>query len=291
MCRANKPSRGRMVFVFMSGLRVLGSTSGLVPGNRFCTSLVVDIGDGLVVLDAGAPLATLLPQAGIEFSAIRALLLTHWHADHSAGLPLLLQRLWLHNAITAPKQGTPPVIIPLYGPPLSAYRLDLLRSFYLLPFDDVLRRDIFPLPVTDMGPDERIDLGGSASAFMYLTTHWTHAHAQRLINENFGVPPVGYGIRLETEGHTLVYSGDAGSPDDCRPYLAGADLLVHELGHFHAGEVALVAKDSGVPRLLLVHLSAEYHGDSGSARAISEARDAGYQGEVIVANDGLEVPF
>ena len=82
-------------------LRVLGSTSGLVPGASFCTALVVQSGGDAFLLDAGAPVATLLPQAGVDLRTLRAVLLTHWHADHSAGLPLLLQRLWLHNSIEA----------------------------------------------------------------------------------------------------------------------------------------------------------------------------------------------
>lgn len=270
-------------------LRVLGSTSGLVPGEMFCTSIAVRTEHGVVLLDAGAPVATLLPQAGIDLGTLRAVLLTHWHADHSSGLMLLLQRLWLHNAITAKREGSAPIICPMYGPPMSAHRLDWLRSFHLLPYDTILTPELFPLPTTDVEPGEVLRLHKECTAEMYATTHWKPDHARRLTTENFGIPPVGYGIRMTVGGTTIVYSGDAGAVEDCRSHLEGAKLLVHELGHFHAGDVARMAHDGGVPRLLYVHLAEEYHGPAGSARAKREAHDAGYRGEVLVAHDGLEV--
>lgn len=270
-------------------LRVLGSTSGLVPGASFCTALAIQSGDDTVLVDAGAPVATLLPQSGIDFATLRAVLLTHWHADHSAGLILLLQRLWLHNGIDGARDGAKPVVAPLYGPPTTARRLDHLRSFHLLPYDETLRADNFPLPPCDVAAGSRLDLAPGIAAVPYATTHWSAARAEELREGNFGVPPVAYGYVIDVHGRRVVYSGDAGSVDDCVPHLAGAAVLVHELGHFDAEEVGRVARAGGVPRLLLVHLALQYHGVDGAALATREVRASGYEGEVIVACDGLVV--
>lgn len=272
-------------------LRVLGSTSGLVPGASFCTALVVQSGGDAFLLDAGAPVATLLPQAGVDLRTLRAVLLTHWHADHSAGLPLLLQRLWLHNSIEAMRDGVSPVIAPLYGPPTTARRLDLLRSFHYLTFDGNMRADNFPLPAHDVLPGARLVVASGIEATPYLTTHWSTAAAEALRIHNFGVPPVGYGFVVDVRGTRIAYSGDAGSVDDCTPHLHGVSLLVHELGHFTGDEVGRVAALAGVPRLLLTHLSLRYHGVAGAALATDEVRASGYTGEVIVAHDGLVIPL
>lgn len=270
-------------------LRVLGSTSGLVSGASFCTALVVQSGGDSFLLDAGAPVATLLPQAGIDLRSLRAVLLTHWHADHSAGLPLLLQRLWLHNSIDATRDGIAPVIAPLYGPPTTARRLELLRSFHYLTFEGNMRADNFPLPAHDVLPGARLVVAPGIVALPYLTTHWSAAAAAALRVHNFGVPPIGYGFVVDVHGTRIAYSGDAGSVDDCAPHLKAVSLLVHELGHFTGDEVGRVAKLAGVPRLLLTHLSLRYHGADGAALATREVRASGYDGEVIIAHDGLEV--
>ena len=270
-------------------LRVLGSTSGVVSGASFCTALVVQAGDDAFLLDAGAPVATLLPQAGIDVRSLRAVLLTHWHADHSAGLVLLLQRLWLHNAIDATRDGVLPVVAALYGPPTTARRLDLLRSFHFLAYEGNMRADNFPLPARDVSPGTRHAVARGIEAVPYATTHWSATAAEALRVHNFGVPPVAYGYVIDVHGTRLVYSGDAGSVDDCAPHLEGASLLVHELGHFTGDAVGRIAREARVPRLLLTHLSLRYHGEAGAALVSREVRTSGYEGEVIVAHDGLEV--
>ncbi len=54
--------------------------------NAFCASAVVSVGDRHYVIDAGAPLGTLLQNYDIPFSGIRAIFITHPHHDHYLGL-------------------------------------------------------------------------------------------------------------------------------------------------------------------------------------------------------------
>jgi len=103
-------------------------------------------------------------------------------------------------------------------------------------------------------------------------------------------------------GRTVVISGDTRPTDGLRRAAKAADLLVHEAtfsqedleraketGHSTAEEAAAIARDAGVRRLVLTHISPRYSREApellAEARMIFEA--------TVVARDGMvvEVPF
>jgi ribonuclease BN (tRNA processing enzyme) len=67
-------------------LTVLGSGSAFSgAGHNACYCL-----DGKLLVDCGSPAQLLLPQSGSAVDRLEAVLLTHFHADHAAMLPVVL---------------------------------------------------------------------------------------------------------------------------------------------------------------------------------------------------------
>jgi ribonuclease BN (tRNA processing enzyme) len=78
-------------------------------------------------------------------------------------------------------------------------------------------------------------------------------------------PVTAYGIRVESEGHALVYSGDTGPCQQLVDLAAGADLLIAESAFVESGDnpvdlhmtgrqAGAAAAEAGVRRLLLTHI-------------------------------------
>jgi ribonuclease Z len=103
-------------------------------------------------------------------------------------------------------------------------------------------------------------------------------------------------------GRTIVYSGDTRPHPAVAAAARGADVLIHEAtfsdseieraretGHSTAREAAEIAREAGVGRLILTHISPRYSLDAGEllkeARAIFD--------NCAIARDGwtVEVPF
>ena len=71
-------------------VRFVGSGDSFGSGGRFQTCILVD-GPGVrFAIDFGASSLIALRQQGIEHNSIDAVLLTHLHGDHCAGVPFML---------------------------------------------------------------------------------------------------------------------------------------------------------------------------------------------------------
>ncbi len=79
----------------------LGTASALVTVDRDNTSLLVESGTDLIILDCGGNPAGKILHCGYKPANLSAVLLTHLHIDHCYGLPALLFHMFLEKR-TAP---------------------------------------------------------------------------------------------------------------------------------------------------------------------------------------------
>jgi ribonuclease Z len=243
-------------------LIVLGSAASVPDTDHDTVSLVLRTCEGSILIDCGGSPLHKLARLGIEMEEVRAVILTHRHADHIYGLPMLVQGLWL---------GGREAPLPIYGPQQALERaLKLLELFELAVREEMFVLEWRPIPLRQ---GRRVLALGKIQI--------TAAPAVHAGNDTLA-------LRLEdtSTGRAIVYSADTEPCQSLIQLAAGADLLLHEAtgdhpGHSTPAQAAEVAREAGVAQLALTHYPVR-----GVDLAAWRRRAAGFPGPVSLARDG-----
>ncbi|HEY6377678.1 MAG TPA: MBL fold metallo-hydrolase [Candidatus Dormibacteraeota bacterium] len=218
----------------------LGTSAASLSPRATTTSLLLTCGDHRVLLDCGIGSLRQLRRAGHDPQALEGVVLTHWHHDHTSGLPRLLRA-------AAPRGGSGPSL-PVHGP--RAPR-GVLRALQL----SLPRRLTLNVHAVVTGFTMSL---GKASLRAIRTEHSIASLGWELVEA--GPPP-----------RRLVISGDTQPTAGIAAAATGADLLVHEAtfltehaswarrdGHTTATDAAALAHGAGVGALALTHVPGRY---------------------------------
>jgi ribonuclease Z len=301
----------------MSLLRLtfLGTSAAQPTLHRNLSGLTVKADSDLLLFDCGEGSQRQMVRFGTGFT-VEAAFFTHFHADHYLGIIGFLRTLGMMG------REHP---LHLYGPPparrllhqavhLGVESLAFPVEIHELKDGDSVRRDGYT--VHAVGVDHRINALGYVLAEDSRAGRFNLAKAREL-----GVPegpsfgklqrgeavtlPDGTTVRPEDvvgpsrPGRRLVISGDTRPCASLISAAKDADLLVHEstfsddeqeraleTRHSTAREAARVAREAGVRRLILTHLSSRH--DTDPSKLLGQAREE-FSGPVEVAHDGLTV--
>jgi ribonuclease BN (tRNA processing enzyme) len=240
----------------VSELVLVGTSDAFGAGGRRQSAYLLRSRSGSVLLDCGGSTVSGLAALGIARDDIDAVLVTHFHADHFGGIPLLL--LAAHYA---DRRRRPLVIA---GPPGVERRVrEVARALgHTLEehrFDFALRFEELPTGSTrEIGP---------VSARAFATFHSPDSCP--------------HGLVVSAGQRSVAYSGDTGWFDALPGEVNGADLFlcectqVHREFEYHLSLDELSERNGEFDcgRLVLTHL-----GD--------EMRARGEWGGYEVADDG-----
>jgi ribonuclease BN (tRNA processing enzyme) len=240
-------------------VRFVGSGDSFGSGGRFQTCIVIDGPRSRFAIDFGASSLIALQQQGIEHNSLDAILLTHLHGDHCAGVPFLLLDAMLSARRTRP--------LTIAGPPELRARMDAIREA-LFPGSGVMAPR-FPLDWLEMEP-------GRSHPVLDLIVTPERARHTRETNPT--------ALRVQVGEKVVTYTGDTEWTDDVAKAARAADLLIAESyfydkpvkWHMNYPDIAAHASRVGAKRLILTHMSREM-----LARAAAVPEECAYDGLVI----------
>ncbi len=282
-------------------LHFLG-TGGAVPSaTRWAPALAVEREGEIILLDCGEGVQIRLQQAGLSPARIGAILLSHLHGDHLFGLPGLLTSQQLLGR-TAPLTICGPVGIRRFLESLSPFGRVLDLPLTIIEWDEK------ETPSLTLGAFsvKALPLCHSAPCFGYRLQEPDKPgkfDAQRA--EELGLPegPLrrrllkGETVRLGDRivhpnevvgpplpGRSIIYCTDTVPCENSVSLARNGDVLVHDATfsdayadraeqsmHSTARQAAQIARNAGVKRLILWHLSLRVHGTENDL--LQEARE------------------
>lgn len=209
--------------------------------NRAAACTAVIAGDEWFVVDAGRAATLRIAGTDLKYEKLKAVFVTHLHSDHTAGLPDLFETSWQFGRKTRPFE--------LYGPAGIEKLAHAMLEFFA--YDIHIRRDV----------QEKHPAAGAE-----IVPHVVH---EGLVYQDpnvrvtafevdHGAVKPAFGYRFESNGKTIVISGDTRPTPNLLKYAKGADVLILEAylpEHFLKVDTPEVAK-----KLMSYHTSAEEAG-------------------------------
>jgi ribonuclease BN (tRNA processing enzyme) len=223
----------------MASLTFLGTAPGYPAAHKNHTGLLLETGTKKILIDAGEPSARTLIEIGVDPADLDAIVITHGHSDHTAGLPMVIQAAWIVG-----RQAPLPIFLP-------AELIDPLRNWLSASY---IGPDFLPFEFRfHAWEDAPVHTVCDCEIKPTPTTH-LQALVDRFGNGRFHA----FSLAIRHSTFEFVFSGDLGTPADlAKPLKAGTDLLVCEIAHFQPETLFAFLSSRQLKRLILTHASEE----------------------------------
>jgi len=249
---------------------LIGTGSPIPRLDRFGPSTLVEAGNQKILIDAGRGAPVRLWQVKVPPGKIDVLFLTHYHSDHTSGIPDLWLTGWL-----PPPFGQRKTAFHVIGPTGAKVLMDNLEKAYAL--DVKIRIEDEKLPPEGIAVKvEQFDREGVVyeKSGMKVTAFE--------VNHGDGIKPA-FGYRIDYKGHSAVISGDTRYNDNVIKYGTGADLLIHEV----AMAAPALMQIPAMQRIIAHHTTPK---EAGMIFAKAKPKLAVYSHLVLLSNEKIAEP-
>lgn len=290
---------------------VLGTASQVPTRHRNHNGYLLRWDGEGILFDPGEGTQRQMLRAGVAAHDINRICVTHFHGDHSLGLAGVIQRINLDQV---------PHPVTAHYPASGQKFFDRLR--YATAYRETVR-----LREEPVAGDGALARGSSYTLEARRLSHPVESFGYRisepdgrrmvpelLARHGIKGPDVGRiqregrldGVGLDEvsehrPGQSFAFVMDTRLCPGVDELARGCDMLVIEStfldederlatdhGHLTAGQAARTARDAGVRHLVLTHFSQRYSDPGAFER---QARAAGFEGELTIAEDLVRVPL
>ena len=298
-------------------VRFLGTSAAIPTPKRAHPSIYfryVGRAEYVMLFDCGEGTQRQIFKCGENFMRISKIFITHWHADHFAGVLGLVESMSLEKRrepleIYAPEaEKFVPMILNLgYGIrsfPVRYYDVPFRGSEISVVVDEE-EYQILSIPVKHGIPavsycfleKDRLKIDKEKALKLGLPKQ---SKLYKVLKEKGRIVYKGSEIKLEDvcrveKGKKIVYSGDTEACRNLVKISKDADLLIldctyfeelEERNHMNFKQAVEIAKRSGAKRVVLTHISRRYQNESELEKIIEKYRG---ETEIKLARDFMKV--
>lgn len=280
-------------------IRLLGTGTPTPSLKRMSSGYLVETGERKILFDFGPGAYHRLLEAGVKPVQVTDVFFTHLHYDHCLDYVRLVMTRWDQGAGKIPelnvygpvhtRKMTDAILNDVFGPDLEARtELPMSRAVYAARGGTLPRAKPAPL-VKEVRSGELVQGDG------FTVKVHSVVHAQPILEC--------FGYRLEAEGASFAYSGDAGPCKAMEDLARDADVMVH-MCHFISGtalnaefekrngghlEIARLAQAAGVRNLVASHITEQMDVPGVRERLIREMSEI-FKGNLFFGEDLMEIP-
>ncbi len=245
-------------------IHILGSGTCVPNVRRGSAGYAIELSKSKILLDCGNGTTWKLGKVGVDYLSVDHIFITHFHPDHTADLiPFLFATKYPHPDRFREK-------------PLFVWGPEGFGDFYTslkLAFNDWIAPDTLIVKEVNGAPMEIDDFVMTAGD----TFHTDNSVA----------------YRVESDGKSVVYSGDTGYTESLIELAEDADLLIIECSfpdelkfktHLTPTEVGMIARASRAKKIVLTHL----YTDCDEIDIVGQVREH-VDVDVVVAEDLMQI--
>jgi ribonuclease Z len=249
---------------------LLGTGVPIPSAGRFGPATLIEVGDRTILIDAGRGSTIRLFQIGVPIGRIDALLLTHFHSDHTVGIPDLWLTGWLSSYFGARRKS-----FHVIGPTGTSELMRHLEAAYSRDIeirieDEKLAREYATITTEEFVQDGVVYEAGDLRVLAFAVDHGA------------AIKPA-YGYRIEYQDRVAVISGDTRYNENVVKYGTGADLLVHEVAMARPE----LLDEPHIQRIVNHHTTPR---EAGLVFARTKPRLAAYTHLVMLASESVAAP-
>jgi len=234
------------------------------------TSLLIQYVNGMspvtLLLDCGFTAPPQFWKQELNADALDGVWISHFHGDHSFGLPALLVRFW--------EEGRRKVLTLLGQKGIDTFT----RKALDLAYPGFFEKMGFPLRFIEVEPNKVIEIFG-----LFLQSA-ENSHSQRDL-----------AVRIDAQGKSIYYSGDGKPTTECMELAKGSQIIIHEAfymdkeipGHGTVSVAMDMAKQCEAQTLAIVHIQRDIREQVKDR--IRQITDSGELLQIIVPEPGYRI--
>ena len=252
-------------------LKFIGTGSGKTSLKRFHSSILFE-NDKNILIDTGDGISKALLKQNISWNLIDVIIITHFHADHIAGLPSLLTQMIIDKRTKPLKLYTHIKLVSILE--------NFLQETFLFP-----NTFSFELSIIGFTSKTKTDISENFSFIAKQNSHITNKHNLKNLNLAF----ISASFLFNINDKKIIYTSDIGNKTDLSLFEnRNIDYFITETTHISIPDLEEHILKHNFKSVILTHVS---DNEEVKLRNFAVRLENTFNKNVILAEDGMILPL